>query len=125
MWYGGIFGTGFFVNTLVAAMVMVFAPPEGIPVKPAVFTRDISFRMFAVGMMLCFGLKGSVNTLMALFMIFMYIVYVLITLRESRAASSLAAMDSESGVRDARTTSQDSRSSRASISSAVSGRGVG
>jgi Ca2+/Na+ antiporter len=104
---------------------MVFAPPEGISVKPAVFTRDISFRMLAVGMMLLFGLKGSVNTLMALFMIFMYIVYVLITLRESRAASSLAAMNSESGIRDTRSASDGSRSSRASISSAVSGRGVG
>lgn len=87
MWYGSIFGCGFFCNTFVAAMVMVSAPPEGIPVKPGAFTRDICFRMLAVALMLIFALIGEIHSAMACAMILLYVVYVLLTLRESRAAA--------------------------------------
>jgi len=110
IWLGGVFGTGFFVNTLVAALVMVFAGPTGIPVIQSVITRDISFRIIAVSMMICFGLYGYINWVGALLMFLMYVIYVAITLSDSK---SIAAAASEQGRRS-------SRASRSSIASFAS-----
>jgi sodium/potassium/calcium exchanger 6 len=83
LWLGGVFGTGFFINTLVAALVMIFAPAEGIPVIPGVITRDICFRMGAVTMMIIFGQIKSIGPIGSCAMIAVYLIYVALTLHEA------------------------------------------
>jgi sodium/potassium/calcium exchanger 6 len=116
MWLGGVFGTGFFINTLVAAMVMIFAPAEGIPVIPGVVTRDICFRMLAVATMLVFGWFGTIRWYTACLMILMYLVYVALTLRD--ASNRKATNESETNA-DAVSTQGGScaRLSRGSVAS--------